>query len=88
MHLAVVCDRDPRTAETCRIKFGAQRSETDWRKVIDAVEVDLIVLATHVNLRGELIVPALKAGKPVYTEKPLSPSEEEMRDTLAKVINK
>lgn len=82
MQLIVTCDLDRDTAETCRIKFGAQRAETDWRKVIDASDVDFIVLATHVNLRGELIIPALKAGKPVYTEKPLSPFDQEMREIV------
>ena len=78
LHLAVTCDVDAATAEKCRDKFGAERAESDWRKVVDAEDIDLIVLATHTNVRGDLIIPALRAGKPVYTEKPLSASRHEM----------
>jgi len=82
MQMVIACDRDRQVAEMCRAKFEAQRSETDWRKVVDDPEVDLIVLATHLNLRGELIIPALKNGKPVYTEKPLSSDDREMREIV------
>lgn len=80
--LIATCDLDAKTAELARDDFGAQRAETDWRKIVDAGDVDLIVLATHTNLRGELIVPALYAGKPVYTEKPLSADRQEMTDIV------
>lgn len=78
LELAVACDLDPKTAETCGARFGARRLETDWRRVAAADDVDLIILATHTNLRRELIVPALEARKPVYVEKPLAATEEEM----------
>lgn len=78
LHLAVTCDLDLAVAEECRDRFGADRAESDWRRVVEASDVDLIVLATHTDLRGELIIPALRAGKPVYTEKPLSASRCEM----------
>lgn len=78
LKLVVTCDLDRAAAEECRQRFGAERAETDWRRVVEADDVDLIVLATHTDLRGELIVPALRAGKPVYTEKPLSASRREM----------
>ena len=76
--LAVICDADPQTADECRRSFGAGRAATDWHEVVDDPTVDLIVLATHTNLRGDLIIPALKAGKPVYVEKPLANTEAEM----------
>lgn len=78
MKLVATCDLDPAAAQECRQRFGAERAETDWRRVVEADDVDLIVLATHTDLRGELIIPALRAGKPVYTEKPLSASRREM----------
>jgi len=83
--LAVACDMDPATAEHCREGFGAGRAETDWRRVVAAGDVAAIILATHTNLRGELIIPALRAGKPVYVEKPLAATLEEARDIIAAV---
>jgi len=76
--LTVTCDLDATTAEACREAYGANRAETNWRGVVEADDIDLILLATHTNLRGELIVPALHAGKPVYTEKPLGTDRDEM----------
>lgn len=82
LELIVACDLDAPTAELCRDRYGAGRAETDWRKVVEADDVDLILLATHTNLRGELIIPALLAGKPVYTEKPLGTDRDEMMEIV------
>ncbi len=78
LRLTVVCDVDAGVAEECRREFGAERAESDWRRVVEAEDVDFIVLATHTNLRADLIVPALHAGKAVYTEKPLAAERGEM----------
>ena len=78
IELVATCDIDKDTAETCKTKFGAQRAQTDWREIVKADDIDLAILATHTNLRGEFIIPAIESGKPVYTEKPLAPSLEEM----------
>ena len=85
IELVCTCDLNPDTAETCKDKFGAERAEVDWHKVIEADDIDLYILATHTNLRGEFIIPALEAGKPVYTEKPLAPSVEEMVEMVKAV---
>lgn len=82
MKLIAVCDIDIETARFCCEKFGAERYETDWTKIVDASDIDMIVLATHTSLRGALIIPALKAGKPVYTEKPVSADRSEMLDIV------
>ena len=78
MQLVVACDAVRDVAESTQQEFGAERISTDWREVVDADDVDLIVLATHTNLRADLICPALEAGKPVYSEKPISRTTEEM----------
>ncbi|MBU0714771.1 MAG: Gfo/Idh/MocA family oxidoreductase [Verrucomicrobia bacterium] len=80
--LVCACDINRSVAEQCCAKFGAQRAETDWRKVVDAKDIDMIVLGTQHNIRGEVIIPALRHGKPVYTEKPLAPSRKEMFDIV------
>lgn len=76
--LVATCDIDAAAAESAGRDFGAARSTTDWRTVVADPGIDLIILATHTELRGELIVPALDVGKPVYTEKPLAPDIDEM----------
>jgi predicted dehydrogenase len=78
MELIATCDIDGKVAKDCRKRFGARRAETDWHKLIAAPDIDLFILATHTSLRGEFIIPALEAGKPVYVEKPLAPNADEM----------
>ena len=69
IELVAACDINADAAQSCKEKFGAQRAETDWRKLVKADDIDLFVLATHTNLRGEFIIPALEAGKGL-TKKP------------------
>lgn len=82
IELAATCDVDRGTAEMCKTKFGAERAETDWRRIVEAKDIDLCILATHTNLREGFIIPALESGKAVYTEKPLSPSRKGMLDIV------
>ena len=85
LKLALTCDMDAAAADQCRQQFGAARSCADWPEVVDDPNVELIVLATHTNLRSQLILPALKAGKPVYVEKPLANTQEEMLEIVRAV---
>ena len=82
LELVCACDVNPAVAEECCKKYGTQRAETDWRNVVDAKDIDIVILATQHNIRGQVIIPALKNGKPVYTEKPLAPSRAEMLDIV------
>ncbi len=80
--LKVACDIDEAKARAAADKWGSERVCTDWHEVVAADDVDLIVLCTHLDLRSELIVAALQAGKPVYTEKPMASSREETTKIL------
>ncbi len=80
--LICACDINRAVAKQCCAQFGARRVETDWRAVVAADDIDVIVLGTQHNIRGEVIIPALQHGKPVYTEKPLAPSRKEMFDIV------
>ncbi len=77
--LTVACDVNVLLAEEFRRTFNAATSCTDWQDVVNRPDVDLIVLATHTNLRAEVILPALAAGKPVFVEKPLANTVAEMQ---------
>jgi len=81
--LQALCDIDEPAAKSSCEKWGALRYETDWHKITDADDIDLIVLCTHTNLRGEILCEAMRKGIPVYTEKPLADSLEEMEEVRA-----
>jgi predicted dehydrogenase len=76
--LAVTCDLNLDAAKDCADRFHAGKATIDWHEVIADPTVDAIILATHTNLRGELIIPALKARKPVFVEKPVANTDAEM----------
>lgn len=76
--LAVACDISLDAARDCADCFHAGRASADWHDVISDPQVDAIILATHTNLRSELIIPALRAGKPVFVEKPVANTDTEM----------
>ena len=72
--LAYVCDqRVARLRELAR-RCGDALLATDAADVIDAEEVDAVVIATEVHTHYELVRRALLAGKHVLVEKPLSTS--------------
>lgn len=83
--LAMVCDVNARVAENFRKTFGAAASCTDWQDAVESPDVDVIVLCTHTNLRSEVILPALARGKPVFVEKPLANTVQEMQRIAAGV---
>ena len=53
-------------------KYGWESYETDWRKVIEREDIDLISIATPNFLHKEIAVEAAKKGKHILCEKPLS----------------
>ena len=52
----------------------------DFQGAINDPEVDVICLATTEKLRLPVIAAAAQAGKPIYVEKPLATTLEEMRE--------
>ena len=54
----------------------------DWRKLLDVPTIEVIHVATPPVLRAEIAVPALKAGKSVFCEKPLALSLREADEIL------
>src|SRR3954467_10350617 len=77
--LHVCVDLDDAPLRACREKFGVERTSKDWRAVVRDPEVHAICLATTEKLRLPVIEAAAAVGKPIYVEKPLARSLEEMR---------
>ena len=53
-------------------RWGYERTESDWRKVVEADDVDLIDIGVPNNLHRDIAVAAAKAGKMICCEKPLA----------------
>ena len=76
--LQVCCDVSDESLRECREKFGARRTTKDFRDAVSDPEVEAICLATTEKLRLPVIEAAAAAGKPIYVEKPLARSLEEI----------
>lgn len=80
MILHTCVDLDDGVLAECRDVFGASHIRKDFQGAIEDPEVDVICLATTEKLRLPVIAAAARTGKPVYVEKPLATTLDEMRE--------
>ena len=69
--LKAVCARNAERAGAFASQWGYDRVETDWRKLVDAADIDLIDIASPNDTHAEIAIAAARAGKMVMCEKPL-----------------
>jgi predicted dehydrogenase len=69
--LACICGRDAGKVEAFADQWGYKAKETDWRRLIDRKDIDLIDIASPNDTHAEIAIAAAQAGKMVMCEKPL-----------------
>ncbi|MGN6406400.1 Gfo/Idh/MocA family protein [Sinomonas sp.] len=72
--LTAVAGRDPERVAAAAAKLGWESTETDWRRLIERNDIDLIDICTPGDTHAEIAIAALEAGKHVLCEKPLANS--------------
>lgn len=77
--LQCVMSRTGSTAKFAADRFGASYATTEYDQVLADPEVDLVMITTRHNLHGCMALRALKAGKHVFVEKPLTIFEDELQ---------
>jgi predicted dehydrogenase len=78
-----VVGRNAEAVTAAASKLGWARAETDWRRVIERDDIDLIDICAPGRAHAEIAIAALDAGKHVLCEKPLArtvPEAEAMAD--------
>ncbi|MDQ1473478.1 MAG: hypothetical protein QOJ99_4958 [Bryobacterales bacterium] len=77
--LKTVCARNAEKAKGFGDQWGYESIETDWRKVVERNDIDLIDIASPNDTHQEIAIAAANAGKMVMCEKPLgrTPAESE-----------
>ena len=75
--LKAVCGRDEAQVKAFADNWGYDSVETDWRRLIDRADIDLIDIAAPNNVHAEVAIAAAEAGKMVMCEKPLGMSPDE-----------
>ncbi|MFN0108457.1 MAG: Gfo/Idh/MocA family protein [Blastocatellia bacterium] len=69
--LKAVCARNPDRVKSFADNWGYESIETDWRKMVERKDIDLIDIASPNDTHAEIAIAAAKAGKMVMCEKPL-----------------
>jgi predicted dehydrogenase len=81
--MTALAGRDPERVAAAATKLGWDSHETDWRRLIERDDIDLIDICVPGNLHAEIAIAALEAGKHVLCEKPLANSVEEAEQMTA-----
>ncbi len=70
--LVAVTDVNTRLAERLVDVYGYARAEPDWRRLVEASDVDLVLTCVPPAANREVVLAAAAAGKHVVSEKPLA----------------
>jgi predicted dehydrogenase len=70
-NLKALCARNVERAKSFADNWGYESIETDWRKLIERKDIDLIDIASPNDTHAEIAIAAARAGKMVMCEKPL-----------------
>jgi predicted dehydrogenase len=72
-----ICARNPDRAKAFADNWGFESCETDWRKLVERRDIDLIDIASPNDTHAEIAIAAAQAGKIVMCEKPLARNAKE-----------
>jgi predicted dehydrogenase len=81
--MAAICGRDAAAVAAAAVRLGWPATETDWKRLIERDDVDLVDVCTPGSSHAEISIAALEAGKHVLCEKPLANTVEEARAMAA-----
>jgi predicted dehydrogenase len=70
--LTAVCDSSGTRAKTAAEKYRAGAAFTDYRKFLLEADIDLVAILTPLLTHAKFALPAIRAGKHVFTEKPVA----------------
>lgn len=78
-NIVVLCDVDDNLLAKAKQSFPAADTVNDFRKAVERPDIDAVVVSTPDHIHAFATMAALKAGKHVYCEKPLTHTVQEAR---------
>ncbi|HET7577674.1 MAG TPA: Gfo/Idh/MocA family oxidoreductase [Bacillales bacterium] len=85
--LQAIAGRREEAVKKAADEMGWASYETDWRRLIEREDIDLIDIVTPNNTHAEMAIAAAEAGKHVICEKPLAMTVEEA-ERMAEAVKK
>jgi predicted dehydrogenase len=70
--LRAACARSADKVRAFADNWGYESTETDWRRLLDRKDIDLVDVCTPNNTHAEIALAAAQAGKMILCEKPLA----------------
>jgi len=78
--LKAVCARNFDRVKPFADNWGYESVETDWRRLVERKDIDVIDIASPNDTHAEIAIAAAKAGKTVLCEKPLGRNAAEAKE--------
>lgn len=85
--MQAIAGRNEEKVRVAASKMGWASYETDWRRLIERDDIDLIDIVTPNDTHAEIAIAAAEAGKHVFCEKPLALSLDQAKQML-EAVNK
>ncbi len=83
--LKTICGRSENAVKAFAEQWGYESIETDWRKIIDDKNIDIVDICTPNDSHMEIAIAAAQAGKIIMCEKPLARNGAEGEKMVAAV---
>jgi predicted dehydrogenase len=83
LEMRAICGRDEKAVRAAAARWRWQSCETDWRRLLQRADIDIVDIGSPGNTHREIAVAAAKAGKHIICEKPLANSLADAREMLA-----
>ncbi|MGW1059962.1 Gfo/Idh/MocA family protein [Micromonospora rubida] len=83
VRMSLVCGRDTAKVAAAAERLGWEAHTTDWRRLVESDEIDVVDVCTPGDSHAEIALAALAAGKHVLCEKPLANTVAEARAMAA-----
>jgi predicted dehydrogenase len=71
VEVVAVCDIDPAKLAEVADRYGVARRETDWRRVTEAADIDVVSICSYDDGHAEQAISAFRNGKHAMVEKPI-----------------
>src|SRR5215213_6692326 len=81
--LTAVAGRNPEAVSAAAARLGFSSTETDWHKLAERDDIDLVDICTPGDTHAQIAIAALQAGKHVLCEKPLANTVDEAEQMAA-----
>src|SRR5215467_14031167 len=83
--LRLISGRRRELVEKAAAAYGVEEVTTDWRRIVESKEIDIVDICTPPGTHAEIAAAAAAAGKAVISEKPFATSYTEGHSALEAV---